>query len=83
MDTFTLKLVVILPDHTGINDYAINLIDSKQSSYGPIYSLWPVELKILKIYIKTNLVNNFEGPFKLLVDALIFFVWKLDSSLPL
>ena len=34
-----------LPKLTGINDQAINLIESKQTLYGPTYSLGPVELE--------------------------------------
>ena len=40
------------PELTGINDYAIDLIESKQTLYDPIYSLGPVELETLKTYIK-------------------------------
>ena len=42
-----------LPKLTGINNQAIDLIESKQTLYGPIYSLGPVELETLKTYIKT------------------------------
>lgn len=48
---FSLKLAVKLPKHIKINNYAIYLGDSKPPLYQPIYSLKPVELKILKIYI--------------------------------
>lgn len=41
-----------LPENTGINEYAIELIDEKQLLYGPIYTHHPVELETLKIYIK-------------------------------
>ena len=41
-----------LPKLTGINDQAIDLIESKQTLYGPVYSLGPVELETLKTYIK-------------------------------
>ena len=41
-----------LPENTNINKHAIKLEKSKQSLYGPIYSLGPVELKTLKIYRK-------------------------------
>ena len=58
-DVFFLELASKLPDHTGINNHAIELVDKQQSSYGPIYSLGPVELKTLKTYIKTNLANGF------------------------
>lgn len=31
--------------HTGINDHAIDMLDNKQSPYGPIYNLGLVELE--------------------------------------
>ena len=52
-----------LPANTGINEYAIKLQDGKQSPYGPIYSLGPVELETLKTYIETYLKT---GLFNLL-----------------
>ena len=36
---------------TGINNQAINLIENKQTLYGPTYSLGLVELETLKTYI--------------------------------
>ena len=60
-------------EHTGINDYAIELKEGNQPFFGPTYSLGPVELKILKPYIKTNLVNDFIRFFKSPAKTLIFF----------
>ncbi len=50
-DVFSPKLAAELSEHTGINDHAIELVDDWQPPYGPIYSLRPVELETLKIYI--------------------------------
>ena len=72
-----------LPEHTRINDHPINLLDDKQPPYGPIYSLEPVELEMLKTYIKANLANSFIRPYLFLVGAPILFVWKKDGSLRL
>ena len=58
----------------------IGLEEGKQPPYGPIYNLGPVELKILKIYIKTNLANNFIWTLNSLASALILFVHKPNSS---
>lgn len=44
-----------LIENTGINEYAIELIDGKQFSYGSIYALSLVELESLKAYIKIHL----------------------------
>ena len=54
-DIFSSDLASKLPKHTRINNYAIDLVKSyKQPPYGLIYSLKPVELKTLKVYIETN-----------------------------
>ena len=50
---------------TGINNQAINLIKSKQTLYGLIYSLGLIKLETLKIYIEINLANRFIRSFKL------------------
>ena len=47
-DVFSPDLTSKLPEHTGINDYAIELVDSQQSAYESIYSLRAVELETLK-----------------------------------
>ena len=59
IDVFLEKKALVLPKRTKLNEYAINLEDDKQPLYGPIYSLGPVELETLKIYIKTHLKTGF------------------------
>lgn len=59
--------------YTGMNDPIIELIDGEQLFYRPIYTLELIKLETLKVYIKTNLANNFIRPFK---DAFIIFNWK-------
>ena len=61
---FLKKLAIVLLKPTDINKHTIKLINNKQSSYRPNYSLSPVKLKIFKTYIKINLINNFIKPFK-------------------
>lgn len=51
IDIFSPKLAMELPKTIGINENAIDSIEGKQSLYGPIYILSPVELKMLKTYI--------------------------------
>ena len=63
-----------LTEYTGINDCPINLLDDKQPPYSPIYSLGPVELEILKTYIKANLASGFIRPSKFLAGTSILFV---------
>ena len=67
-------------ENTSINNHAIELQDDKQPPYGPIYSLGPVELKILKTYIKTYLKTGFIQPSKSSADASILFDKKPNSS---
>ena len=78
-DLFSPDLASELPEHTRIKNYAIKLVDGQQLLYGSIYSLGPVELKILKTYIETNLANGFIKPSKLPVDASILFNRKSDG----
>ena len=63
-----------------MNNYTIELEKDKQLSFGPIYSLEPIKLETLKIYIKTNLANSFIKFFKSFASAFIFFDWKPNRS---
>ena len=82
-DIFLFDLPMELPENTGINEYAIKLQDDKQPPYGQIYSLGPVELEILKTYIKTDLETGFIRPSKFPAGAPIPFDKKPDGSLRL
>ena len=80
-DVFLRKSVNVFPKQTGANEYAIKLEKGKQPPYGPIYSLEPVELEILKTYIETNLTNGFIRILKSSAGAPILFVRKANGSL--
>ena len=54
-----MKNAVELSKNTRINKHTLGFKKGKQLLFGLIYSLKLVELEILKIYIKTNLANNF------------------------
>ncbi len=82
-DVFSPKFGTELPEHTGINNHAIKLVDDRLPPYGPIYSLGPIELEILKAYIENNLANGFIWPSKSPAGALIFFDKKPDGNLRL
>ncbi len=82
-DKFSPDLVMGLPENTGINKYAIELIEDKQPPHRPIYSLRPVELDTLKTYIKTHLKTWFIRISKSPASALIFFDKKPDRNLHL
>ena len=78
---FSADLASKLLEYTRINNHAIKLVDDPQPLYRPIYRLRPMELKILKAYIKTNLANGFIRPSKLYACALILFNQKSDGFL--
>ena len=73
-NVFSSDSAVELPEYTGINNHSINLLDDKQSPYGPIYSLGLVELEMLKTYIEANLASGFIRPSKSPAGAPILFV---------
>ena len=75
-----MKNAAELPKNTRMNEHAIKLEESKQPPFELIYSLGPVELEMLKTYIKTNLANNFICPSKFPARAPILFDKKLDRS---
>lgn len=52
------------------------MIDNIYSLYNLIYNLKIVELKILKIYIKTYLATSFIKSFKLPANILVLFICK-------
>ena len=82
-DIFFPDLVSKLLRHTGINDYAIKLVDSQQPLYILIYSLRPIELETLKAYIETNLAIKFIKPSKSPTSIPILFDQKLNRSFQL
>ena len=78
---FSFDLAMELPENTGINKHAIKLQDDKQPPYGPIYSLRPIKLEILKIYIKTHFKTGFIRPSKSPAGISVLFDKKPDGSL--
>ena len=80
-NVFLEKSANIFPEPTKVNKHAIKLEKDKQSSYRPIYSLGPVELKTFKIYIKTNLANNFIKTSKLPAAIPVLLVSKRNDNL--
>ena len=80
-DVFSPDLTSKLFKYIGINNRAIKLVNGQQILYGLIYSLKPVELEILKAYIKTNLANGFIRTFKSFTKAPIFFDQKSNDFL--
>lgn len=83
VNVFLSKFAVKLHNYTKINNYAIKLVNDRQSPYDPIYISRPVELEKLKNNIENNLVNSFIWFSKSPIGAPIFFDKKTDSSLQL
>ena len=79
-NVFLEKKVLVLPEATDLNQHIIKLEKGQQPFYRLNYSLGLIKLKIFKIYIKINLVNNFIWPLKLLASAFIFFIQKPDRN---
>ncbi len=82
-DVFLFDLAMELPENTGINEHAIELVKDKQPPYGPIYSPSPVELETLKTYIEIYLKTGFIGLFKSHPYAPLLFDKKPDGILRL
>ena len=82
-NVFSSDSVAELPEHAGINDHSINLLDDKQPPYSPIYSLELMKLETLKTYIEANLASGFIRLSKFSAVALILFVRKTDGNLRL
>ena len=79
VDVFFLDLASKFFKYTGINNYAIELVNGQQPFYRPIHSLEPLKLETLKTYIKTNLANIFIQPFKSSLGTSIFVDRKLHE----
>lgn len=80
LDIFFLGYIVMLLEHTRINNYFINLFNNKQLFYSLIDKLKLIELKTFKIYIEANLVSSFINLPKFFLSILILFVQKKDPS---
>lgn len=74
VNVFLEKLTAKLLNCFNINKYLTNQELGKLPFYRLIYSLKPVELKTLKIYLKINLTSDFIYLFKLPTKTFIFFV---------
>ena len=66
--------------HTRINNHVIKLEKDKQLPFRLIYSLKPVKLKTLKIYIETNLANGLICSSKFPAKAHILCNPKLNRN---
>lgn len=78
---FSEKKTMMLPEQTKLNEHAIQLKNDKQPPYRFIYSLRPIKLEMLKVYIKTYLKSRFIQRLKSFASAFILFDKKLNTSL--
>ena len=78
---FSVKNVIELLKNIGINEHAIKPEENKQSLFDLIYSLRPVELKILKPILKLIWLTALFSLLNLLLEHLFFFNRKSNKSL--
>lgn len=77
---FSLDFIKKHLEYISINNYLINLKNSKHFIYSLIYNLKLVELEILKFYIKINFYNNFIKLLKFSTSILILFIYKNNKN---
>lgn len=80
-NVFSSNMTMEFPKNTSINKYTIKLVEKKQSSYEPIYTLRLIELETLKTYIEIHLKTGYIWSSKFPTEAPILFNKKLDNSL--
>ena len=80
VDVFLKKKAAILSEFIKIM-YIILIKSDKDVLYGLIYSLFANELRILRNYIKNNLIKEWIRKFKLFAKTFIFFTSKKDGEL--
>ena len=81
INMFLKNLTIKLFNCLNIKKYIIDKKNYKQLLYKPIYSIRLIELKMLKTYIKINLMNKFIYLFKFLSRDCISFIKKSNNSL--
>ena len=79
-DIFSPDLTIELLENTGINKHTIELKKGKQPPYGSIYSLDPMELETLKLYIETQLKPGLFNPLSLLQVSSSFLIRSLTIA---
>jgi len=80
LDVFSRELANILPERRSY-DHKIQLLKSKTSIFEPLYDMSQDELRVLKKYLKDNLVKNFIQASSFLAISLILFVKKSSEEL--
>src|SRR6266496_5646451 len=78
-----LKEAHTLPPHQGRLDHHIPLMDDAKPTFGPIYNLSEMELKVLKNYIEEKLAKGWIHPSTSPFSSSVLFIKKPDGSLRL
>lgn len=82
-NVFSTDLAIELPEHLGINENTIELIESQQPCHESIYRLSPIEQETLKVYLETDLKTEFTRPSKSFACISILFSKKSNKNLRL
>jgi len=80
LNVFSRELANILPERRSY-DHKIQLLKSKTSIFEPLYDMSQDELRVLKKYLKDNLVKNFIQASSFLAISSILFVKKSSEEL--
>ncbi len=76
-DIFSPKLAAELPEHTEINDHAIELVDDWQPLYGPIYSLGACGAENIEGLHRKSLDQRFHQTFQVFCRSTYFIQQKV------
>jgi len=80
LDVFSRELTNILPERR-LYDHKIQLQKGKTSIFEPLYDMSQDELRILKKYLKNNLIKDFIQVSSFFAISLILFVKKSSEEL--
>ena len=80
INVFLKEKVLVLLEQMELNKHVIDLENSKQLPYRPVFSLSQMELETLKTYIETHLKTRFIQPSKSSVGAPIPYNKKPNSN---
>ena len=81
LDVFSRKDADVLPKHRPRYDYAIELMEGKIPTWGPLYSMSADELKVLKAYIEKMVDKSFIRASSSSAASPVFFAKKPGGGL--
>lgn len=80
LDVFSRQKADQLPEHRTY-DHRIDLVPGAQPTYGPLYAMSNLELKVLRKYLTENLAKGFIRPSSSPVSSPVIFVKKPGGGL--